>query len=70
MALLEKLAGSLIFRGGKYDGRTAREIAQIDPGYLQWLVKKGPAEHLSDDIFGELDAIMREFKVPMSGRRR
>lgn len=43
-----------VIAGGKYKGKTYREVAAEDPGYAQWTVEKSKASQEIKDIFAAL----------------
>lgn len=56
------------FPKGKYQGKTVKEVAEIDPAYLHWIQSSGKNLAISDEVMENLHRY-RQTKSQTTGHR-
>jgi hypothetical protein len=58
------------FTFGKYDGKTVKEILEIQPAYLDWCAINLDHFYISDEIIAEVKAIIPSFVISDEGQSK
>jgi hypothetical protein len=58
------------FTFGKYEGKTVKEILEIQPAYLDWCAINLDHFYISDEIIAEVKAIIPSFVISDEGQSK
>ena len=58
------------FTFGKYEGKTVKEILEIQPTYLDWCAINLDHFYISDEIIEEIKAIKPDFSITEEGKQK
>ena len=58
------------FTFGKYEGKTVKEILEIQPNYLDWCAINLDHFYISDEIIEEIKVIKPEFTITEEGKQK
>lgn len=57
------------FNFGKYEGKTVKEIIEIQPAYLDWCAINLDHFYISDEIIEEIKVIKPDFTITEEGNK-
>lgn len=58
------------FTFGKYEGKTVREILEIQPTYLDWCAINLEHFYISEEVIDEIQATYSDFKISEEGMNK
>jgi len=58
------------FTFGKYEGKTVREILELQPKYLDWCAINLDHFYISDEVIEEIKTIISDFKISEEGEKK
>jgi len=58
------------FTFGKFEGKTVKEVLDIQPSYLDWCAVNLDHFYISDDIIEKIKAIIPDFKLSEEGKQK
>jgi broad specificity phosphatase PhoE len=58
------------FTFGKYEGKTVKEILEIQPTYLDWCAINLDHFYISDEIIAEIKVIKPDFTITEEGKQK
>lgn len=58
------------FTFGKYDGKTVKEILELQPSYLDWCAINLDHFYISDEIIAEIKKIKPDFTITEEGKQK
>lgn len=58
------------FNFGKYEGKTVKEIIEIQPAYLDWCAINLDHFYISDEIIEEIKVIKPDFTITEEGKQK
>lgn len=58
------------FTFGKYEGKTVREILEIQPAYLDWCAINLEHFYISEEVIAEIQATYSDFKISEEGMNK
>ncbi|OYQ50608.1 exodeoxyribonuclease X C-terminal domain-containing protein [Flavobacterium aurantiibacter] len=58
------------FTFGKYEGKTMKEILEIQPTYLDWCAINLDHFYISDEIIAEIKVIKPDFTITEEGKQK
>lgn len=58
------------FTFGKYEGKTVKEILEIQPSYLDWCAINLDHFYISDEIISEIKVIKPDFTITEEGKQK
>lgn len=59
-----------VFTFGKYEGKTVREILELQPKYLDWCTINLDHFYISDEVIEEIKTIISDFKISEEGEKK
>jgi hypothetical protein len=58
------------FPFGKYEGKTVKEILELQPSYLDWCAINLDHFYISDEIIAEIKIIKPDFTITEEGKQK
>ena len=58
------------FTFGKYEGKTLREILEIQPEYLDWCAINLDHFYISEEVIDEIKTINSDFTISVEGNKK
>ena len=58
------------FAFGKYEGKTIREIVDLQPTYIDWCATNLDHFYISEDLIEEIKKIKNDFVLTAKGRQK
>ena len=55
---------------GKYEGKTIREIVDLQPNYIDWCATNLDHFYISEDLIEEIKKIKSDFTLSSAGRQK
>ncbi len=58
------------FAFGKYEGKTVRQILDLQPSYIDWCATNLDHFYISEDVIGEIKNIKPDFLLTAEGKQK